>query len=156
MVTGSPPYWPVGAATAANHPQAIPARLEVRGDIRDYAMSAAKLLAPGGVFACVHQAAQDERVEDALDAADLVLLRKREVCFKEGVPAKTSGIALYLAARRADLPSSFPLKREGRLPGKPMVETPLVLRRTDGTVHPDYASLRLAYGFPPGDVAEQR
>lgn len=152
LVTGSPPYWPVGAALAASHAQAVPARLEVRGDISDYAQSARRLLAPGGVFCCVHQAAQDARVRRALDAAGLVLLRKRDVCFKEGTPAEESGIALYLAARREDIPSTFPTI-DVVIPGKPVLEPPLVIRRVDGSTHPEYATLRLSFGFPPGDVA---
>src|SRR3954449_11517787 len=36
LVTGSPPYFPAGTAVEAEHPQAVPARMEVRGDVRDY------------------------------------------------------------------------------------------------------------------------
>lgn len=151
LVTGSPPYWPVGTALAAAHPQAVPARLEVRGDVSDYAKSARRILAPGGMFCCVHQASQDARVRQALDDAGLVLLRKRDVCFKEGTPASESGAAVYLAGRREDLPSSFP--SGGRqVPGKPVVEPPLCVRRADGQTHPEYATVRLSFGFPPGDV----
>jgi tRNA1(Val) A37 N6-methylase TrmN6 len=149
LVTGSPPYWPVGTALAAKHPQAVPARLEVRGDVSDYCKAAARILSPGGLFALVHQASQDARVRAAIADAGLVLLRSREVCFKEGVPAATSGIALYAAMRKVDLPSSF----HGGVAGKPVVEPPLVLRTTAGGTHPEYATMRLSYGFPPGDMA---
>jgi tRNA1Val (adenine37-N6)-methyltransferase len=151
LVTGSPPYWPVGAALPAAHPQAVPARLEVRGDIGDYARSAHKLLAPGGVFACVFQSSQDERAREAIDAAGLVLLRKRDVLFKEGARLEESGISLYLAGRREDLPSSFP-SGGAVVPGKPVCEPPLCIRRADGATHPEYATVRLSFGFPPGDV----
>jgi tRNA1(Val) A37 N6-methylase TrmN6 len=67
LITGSPPYWPVGSALPAQHPQAVPARLEVRGDISDYARAAARALAAGGVFSCVFQASQAERVRRSLD-----------------------------------------------------------------------------------------
>ena len=150
LVTGSPPYWPVKSALASAHDQAVGARLETRGDVVDYARSAAKVLAPGGVFACVHQLSQDERVRDALERADLVLLRMRPVHFKEGVPE--NGCGLYLAARRADVPHTFP-SRAGVVDGKPVIEPPLVIRRADGSVHPEYATIRLSFGFPPGDVA---
>src|ERR1700682_34821 len=49
LVTGSPPYFPPGTATKAEHPQAIPARIEVRGTVVDYAAAAARILAPGGL-----------------------------------------------------------------------------------------------------------
>jgi tRNA1(Val) A37 N6-methylase TrmN6 len=147
LVTGSPPYWPVGTALASIHPQAVPARLEVRGDVADYARAAARALAAGGVFAVVHQAAHDARVRAALDDAGLALLVVRFVRFKEQATAQESGIALYLAARKQDVPRGF----HGGRAGKPVVAPDLVLRTTDGRVHPEYATVRLAYGFPPGD-----
>lgn len=151
LVTGSPPYWPVGTALPAQHPQAVPARLEVRGDIADYARAAFNLLAPGGMFTCVFQASQDARVRTALSQAGLALLRTRPVAFKEGSPVEESGIRLYLAARQADVPSSF----APGFPGKPIEEPVLVLRGKDGGVPAEYATIRLSYGFPPGDSPER-
>ncbi|OGQ09749.1 MAG: hypothetical protein A2138_11120 [Deltaproteobacteria bacterium RBG_16_71_12] len=148
LVTGTPPYWPLGSALPAAHPQAVPARLEVRGDVADYARAAAELLAPGGVFACVHQASQDARARRALADAGLVLVRTRGVCFKEGVPLEESGITLYCAMRRADVPRAFDGER-------PIVEPPLCVRRADGSTHPEIAAVRLGYGFPPGVGADQ-
>ncbi|MCC7107762.1 MAG: SAM-dependent methyltransferase [Deltaproteobacteria bacterium] len=143
LVTGSPPYWPIGTALPAQHPQAIPARLEVRGDIGDYARAAAALLAPGGSFACVYQASQDARARRAIADAGLVLLRTRGVHFKEGVPLEESGIALYFAMRREDLPRFF----DG---ARPIEEPPLCVRTPEGRTHREVAAVRLSYGFPPG------
>jgi tRNA1(Val) A37 N6-methylase TrmN6 len=143
LVTGTPPYWPIGSALPAQPPQAVPARLEVRGDVADYARAAAELLAPGGVFACVHQASQDARARRALADAGLVLVRTRGVCFKEGVPLEESGITLYCAVRRSDVPRVFDGER-------PIVEPALCVRRADGSTHPEIAAVRLGYGFPPG------
>ncbi len=147
LVTGSPPYWPVGAALASAHEQAVPARLEVRGDVADYARAAARALAPGGVFGLVFQASQDARVRQALDDAGLALLVVRFVRFKEEATAVESGISLYVAARKQDVPRGF----HGGRAGKPVVEPDLVLRTPEGKVHPEYATIRLSYGFPPGD-----
>lgn len=147
LVTGSPPYWPVGTALPAEHPQAVPARLEVRGDVRDYAKAAARVLAPGGVFGMVHQASHDARVRSALDDAGLALLVMRFVRFKEQATAIEAGAGLYVAARKQDVPRGF----HGGRAGKPVVLPDLVLRTADGRVHPEYATLRLSYGFPPGD-----
>jgi tRNA1Val (adenine37-N6)-methyltransferase len=146
LVTGSPPYWPVGGALAAAHPQAVPARLEVRGSIADYAQAAARLLAPGGLFATVFPIDQRERARAGIEAAGLIVLRSRDVLFKEG---EAYGLVLWAAMRREDLPSSF----HGGVVGKPVVEPPLVVRMKDGGVSPEYATLRLSYGFPPGDMA---
>src|SRR5258706_1208293 len=53
LVTGSPPYWPASAATGAAHPQAVPARIEIRRTVADYAGSAARALVAGGVVVVV-------------------------------------------------------------------------------------------------------
>ena len=148
LVTGSPPYWALGSALPAQHPQAVPARLEVRGDIFDYARAAARALAPGGVFSCVFQASQDARVRRALDDAGLALLVVRFVRFKADATAAESGISLYVACRKVDVPRGF----HGGVAGKPVVEPDLVLRTACGKVHPEYATVRLQYGFPPGDA----
>ncbi len=146
LVTGSPPYFPEGTASPAAHDQAIPARIEVRGSVHDYAAAAARILRPGGVFAFVFPTPQLERALEGLRAADLVLLRRRQVVFKEGEP---SLISLFLAGRAADLPVSFTRPS----PGKPWVEPPLIIRDREGRVHPEYATIRLSFGFPPGDMA---
>lgn len=138
LVTGSPPYFPPGTATEAEHSQAIPARIEMRGTIADYAMTASRILAPGGVFAFVFPTLQRARVDEALRDAGLMLVRCREVIFKEGEP---SLISLFAASRSGDVP-----------PRDAFIESPLVIRRTDGSIHPEYAVIRMSFGFPPGDV----
>ncbi|MBM4279644.1 MAG: methyltransferase [Deltaproteobacteria bacterium] len=148
LVTGSPPYWPLGAALPSVHAQAVPARLEVRGDVFDYARAAARVLAPGGHFGLVHQGSQHERVQQALHDAGLAALFVRFVRFKEDAPATTSGAVLVVAARHGDVPRAYS-RRSG---GKPIVEPDLVLRTRDGRVAPEYATIRLSYGFPPGDA----
>ena len=127
---------------AADHPQAVPARLEVRGTIADYAQTAARILAPGGVFACVFQASQDARARAAIDDAGLALIRTRAICFKEGVLAEQSGLRVYLAGRREDLPGGWQRP--------PIEEPPLAIRSASGAVAPEYAAVRLSFGFPPG------
>ena len=139
LVTGSPQYFPPGTATEAEHPQAVPARIEVRGTIADYAATAARILAPGGIFAFVFPFDQRARAEAALEANALVLLRRRDVVFKEGAPPR---IALFAAARAADLPPDR----------VPWIEPPLIIRSADGNVHPEYRMVRLSFGIPPGDV----
>jgi tRNA1Val (adenine37-N6)-methyltransferase len=142
LVLGSPPYWPVGSRLEAKHPQAIPARLEVRGDVADYAKAAEKLLAPGGVFACVFPNDQRERALSAYRDAGLVPLRRREVIFKEG---ESYGLDLFIGSKGSDLPPHFELRAEC-----PEIETPLVIRRSDGATHPSIARIRVGFGFPPG------
>jgi len=138
LVTGSPPYFPPGTAVEAEHPQAVPARIEVRGTVADYARAAARLLAPGGAFAFVFPYAQRERAHDALRESALTLVRRRDVIFKEGEPPM---ISLFAASRAEDLPRD----RE------PFIEAPLTIRRKDGGMSAEYAAVRLSFGFPPGE-----
>jgi tRNA1(Val) A37 N6-methylase TrmN6 len=144
LVLGSPPYWPVGSRTEAQHPQAIPARLEVRGTIADYAKAAARILAPGGTFVCVFPLDQIERAEDAYREAGLTLLQRQDVVFKEG---ETYGIGLFAGVRSADLPEQFLTASV-----LPVVPEPLVIRNAKGRFTPRFALVRLAMGFPPGEV----
>lgn len=142
LVTGTPPYWPVETRAQAAHPQAIPARLEVRGDVSDYARCAARHLAPGGVFAFCLPNDQREKALAALRGAGMVLLRRRDALFKEGEPY---GIGLYLAGRAVDFPAS--------LHGREHIEAPFSLRTREGFFSDEYALIRLSYGFPPGQIA---
>ncbi len=144
LVLGSPPYWPVGTRSEAAHPQAVSARLEVRGDVGDYAKAAARILAPGGLFACVFPSDQLERASAAYRRADLVLLRRQAIVFKEGEPY---GVGLFAGSRRQDLPPGFEGAAE-----LPVVADPIFIRRKDGRIHPGMAIVRLVMGFPPGLV----
>lgn len=142
LVLGTPPYWPEGHRLPAAHPQSIPARLEVRGGIADYAQAAARLLAPGGLFACVFPNDQRARALAALAGAGLLCLHRRELVFKEGEPY---GLDVFAAARRQDLPEGFEDRAQC-----PEVEAPVLIRQADGAVDPGIARIRLALGFPPG------
>ena len=139
LVTGSPPYWPAGTASEAAHAQAIPARIEVRGSVVDYARTASRILAPGGVFAFVFPTIQTERALDGLRDAGLALIRRRDVIFKEGEPPL---ITLFAATRAEDIPPTY----------EALVEAPLTIRRRDGGVPAEYSAVRLSFGFPPGNV----
>lgn len=139
LVLGSPPYFPPGTAVAASHEQAVGARIETRGDLRDYARAAAKALGPGGVFAFVFPAAQSERVAAALAEHALVLIRRRDVVFREG---DRPLIALFVACRAGDVPATL----------EAAVETPLTIRMRDGSVATGYSAIRMSFGFPPGNV----
>ncbi|HJW72941.1 MAG TPA: methyltransferase [Geothrix sp.] len=142
LVLGTPPYWPEGARLPAAHSQAVPARLEVRGGIADYAKAAARLMAPGGLFACVFPNDQRDRALAALSDAGLLCLHRREIVFKEGEPY---GLDLFATGRQEDFPADF-----ATLARCPEVEAPILIRRSDGSVSPDIALARLAVGFPPG------
>jgi tRNA1Val (adenine37-N6)-methyltransferase len=138
LVLGSPPYFPRGSGIEADHPHKIACRFEMRGDIADYARIAGEHLAAGGVFACVFPEEQIDRVNDAAQATSLTIVRRRPVVFREGEPPL---IGLFMMMKAVDLPEA--------MRARAWVEPPLVIRAADGSVHPEYAAIKLAVGFSP-------
>jgi tRNA1Val (adenine37-N6)-methyltransferase len=138
LVLGSPPYFPLDAGVRGDHPQKVACRFELRGDIADYAIVAARHLAPGGVFACVFPEEQQERIAAAAREAELTIVRRRPVVFKEGEPPL---VGLFLMMAWRDLPEPM---RE-----RTWLEPPLIIRAEDGRVHAEYSVVKLAVGFPP-------
>lgn len=139
LVTGSPPYFPPGTATEARHSQAVHARIEMRGDVADYAQAAARILAPGGLFAFCFPTVQTERALKAVDDAGLALIRRRDIVFRLGDPPV---ITLFAASRREDIPVQY----------NAFVEPPLTIRHAGRATDPEYSAIRLSFGFPPGNV----
>jgi tRNA1Val (adenine37-N6)-methyltransferase len=143
LVLGSPPYFPLDAGILGDHPQKIACRFEVRGDVSDYCKTAAAHLALGGVFACVfpiQPEEQEHRVERAAKENGLTIVRKRPVVFKEGEPPL---LCVFAMMRSDHLPEGFR--------NQTWVEPPLTIRLKNGKVHPEYATVKLAIGFPPTD-----
>ncbi len=140
LITGSPPYFPPAAGVKSGHPQKLACRFELRGTIADYCSTAAKQLAPGGFFACVfpYEPAQLARLEAAAKKSDLAIVRKRPVVFREGDPPL---VALFGMMRAEDLPVWFR--------SQTWTEPELIIRKRDGTIHPEYSAVKLAIGFPP-------
>ncbi|HZI81071.1 MAG TPA: methyltransferase [Vicinamibacterales bacterium] len=138
LVLGSPPYFPPGSGVEGDHPQKVACRFELRGDIRDYCAVASAHLTPGGLFACVFPEEQRQRVEVAAREAGLTIVRRRPVVFKEGEPPL---ITLFAMVPAGDLPE--------RMRTQTWVEPALVIRAADGSVHPEYAAVKLSIGFPP-------
>lgn len=140
LVLGSPPYFPPGSGIEGDHAQKVACRFEMRGDIGDYCAAAAKCLAPGGFFACVFPIApeeQERRVREAAEKWRLTIVRRRPVVLREG---ERPLLGLFGMMRAEDLPSWM---------GQTWSEPPLVIRRADGSVHPEYSAIKLSFGFPP-------
>ena len=115
------------------------ARIEVRGSIADYARTAARILAPGGLFAFVFPTVQLDRALQAVTEAGLILIRRRDVVFREGDPPL---VTLFAASRAEDIPTTYQAFREPAL----------TIRTKDGGVDAEYSAVRLSFGFPPGNV----
>ncbi len=145
LVLGAPPYFEPGTATEAHHPQAVPARITLRGAVDAYVAAARRNLGPGGLFAFVWPVVREAEAREALARERLLLLKRRDVVFREG---ERPLVALFAASRAEDLPPDLPRGAEGF----PVVEPPLVVRRRDGRHTTEYAAVRLSMGFPPGEV----
>ncbi|HXC50082.1 MAG TPA: methyltransferase [Candidatus Limnocylindrales bacterium] len=141
LVLASPPYFPPAAGIHGGHPQKVACRFEMLGDISDYCAAAARSLEGGGTFACVFPVSpveQHERIRRAAREAGLAIVRWRPVELKEGEPPL---LGLFAMSRAADLPEA--------MRSRTWTEPSLVIRCRDGSVHPEYAAVKLAFGFPP-------
>jgi tRNA1(Val) A37 N6-methylase TrmN6 len=141
LVLGSPPYWPLEDGIQSEHSQKVACRFEVRGDVADYCRVAAAHLDWGGVFACVfpvRPAGQLEKIKAAARAAELTIVRWRPVVLREGDGPL---LGLFVMTRSDHLPESF---RD-----QTWVEPPLIIRASNGEVHPEYQAVKLAFGFRP-------
>ncbi|MEL6344988.1 MAG: methyltransferase [Myxococcota bacterium] len=122
IVTGSPPYIPLGMGVVSPHPQRAGARMELRGDVFDYCRAAAKALDADGTF-CFCHASGDARPEPAIRAAGLMLITRQDVVFRAGQPPT---ISLFTCRRSGP--------REDR--------APLVVRDKRGEWTEEYIALR--------------
>jgi tRNA1(Val) A37 N6-methylase TrmN6 len=141
LVLGSPPYFPPGSGVEGDHPQKIACRFEMRGTVADYCVVASRHLEPGGFFACVFPIAPEERearVKSGAAEAGLVIVRRRAVVLREG---ERPLLGLFGMVRAEDLPEWMRRRTWN--------EPPLIIRSADGSVHPEYSAVKLAFGFPP-------
>lgn len=141
LVLGSPPYFPLGSGVEGDHPQKIACRFEMRGTIADYCETAAQHLAPGGFFACVFPVAPEEqhdRVRQGAAAAGLSIVRWRPIVLREN---ERPLLGVFGMMRAEDLPE--------KVRHQTWTEPPLIIRRLDGSVHPEYTAVKLSFGFPP-------
>jgi len=137
LITGSPPYLPLGTGVVSPHPQRAACRFELRGSVVDYCVAARRWLAPDGVF-CFVMAAADPRAESAPVAAGLRVVERWDYVFRHGEPPLVSTLVCEL-----DAGSSSVQPRAGAL----------VVRGPDGRWTQEYLALRVLMGFDPLDPA---
>jgi tRNA1Val (adenine37-N6)-methyltransferase len=128
LVTGSPPYLPVGHGVQPQHSQKATARFELHGDIFDYCQAAARSLAAQGIF-CFCHTADDARPEHAIRQAGLTLVRCQDVYFRASLPPR---MRLFTCAWE----------------GTRTVPPPLVIRDLTGRWTAEYLALRAEMGAP--------
>lgn len=79
VVTGTPPYFPVGTAAVSPRVQRGPCRMELRGSVVDYVEAAARLMPPHGVLYLCDSALYDGRTQRAAAGVGLRLTRQLDV-----------------------------------------------------------------------------
>ena len=97
LVTGSPPYIPPEKGVLSPHPQRAACRMELRGSIYDYCTTAARILAPDGLFV-VCFSGTDPRAEAALHQAGLHIIVRQNIIFRADLPPT---IAVFAAQHEA-------------------------------------------------------
>ena len=130
LVTGTPPYFPVGTALTSPHPQRAACRMELRGNIFDYAMTAARVMHPDGWFVCCH-VGTDPRTEAAMREAGLYVLVRQDVVFRQGKKPTLT----IVACKRS------PVRQRVDRP-------PLIIRDAKHATLPRYDSIRMQMGKP--------
>ena len=86
LVTGSPPFMPVGTGVMPADAQRAAARFEIHGGVEEYCEAAARSLAPDGVLSLLMDAARTRRYRAAFPAAGLELQRVIFILPTAGAP----------------------------------------------------------------------
>lgn len=131
LVTGSPPYFPLGTGKVSPHPQKAACRMELRGTIADYARAAAAVIDETGWFVACFPA-RDPRGEAAFVQAGLTVHASCDVVFREGM-----GPMIRLFAAR-------------RVQGPRLQWPPLTIRSSAGAWTPEYVAVRDELGVSGG------
>jgi tRNA1(Val) A37 N6-methylase TrmN6 len=136
LVTGSPPYFPVGTGIVPADSQKAHARFELRGDVADYARAAARHLADDGTFIFCFPTAQRERALAAVRGAGLAPTSSRDVVPRAGLrPLFTLFACRWRAAEHVELP-------------------PLTVRNADGSLTAEMRAVRRRFGFDSETVLQ--
>ena len=133
LITGSPPYFPVSAGIVPQDSQKAHARFELRGDVRDYAVAAARQLAPGGWFVFCFPTPQKQRALAGVAAAGLSVVRIRDVIPRAGLAPLFS----LFACRHPEDASAC------------VSDEPLIVRTAQGELSSAMQQVRRGFGFDP-------
>lgn len=137
LITGTPPYQPPGTATPSPDSQRAHARMELRGGVEDYLLSASRLLTPDGRLVVCAEGSRPDRVEAGAQVADLHIRERLSVWPREGRPGPLFHVFTLAPAVSLDL-------SEVRPPDEPR----FVARDADGQRTPDYVAMRAFFGLP--------
>ena len=134
LVTGSPPYFPVGTGVLPQDSQKAHARFELRGDVADYARAARRHLAPDGWFVFCFPTPQKARAMAAIAENGLLAHEIIDVIPRAGLSPLFS---LYACRHRPENAEAGPPSR---------VDT-FVVREENGRLTAAMAAVRRSFGF---------
>lgn len=131
LITGTPPYVPVGRATPSTDAQRAYARQELRGGVEDYVLAAKRVVSPDGLIVVCADARFPERVEQVALQCRLAILTQCDVFPRAGRAALFSVFTLS--------PGEF---------GADRARSSFVARTESGARTEQYHALREAFGMP--------
>jgi tRNA1Val (adenine37-N6)-methyltransferase len=132
LITGSPPYFPIGTGSLPLDSQKAHARFELRGDVGDYARAAKRHITEDGMFVFCFPFQQKSRCIKLVTDVGFRLVTIRDVVPIRSKPALFS---LYCAS----------LSFAGTL----TEENPLIVALEDGKYTPEMRALQATRGFGP-------
>jgi tRNA1Val (adenine37-N6)-methyltransferase len=133
LVTGTPPYLPLGTALLSPDPQRAAARIELRGGVEDYLLAASRVLAPDGRAVVCADGRFPARVRCGAAAAGLAPLQRVDVFPRAS--AKDPLLAVWTCAPLAAV-----------TPG-PIEEERIVMRDERGERSPASREMRRFFGL---------
>ena len=132
LVTGTPPYFPIGTGPQSHRAQRAPCRFEHHGGVEAYCEAASRVLAPVAPLVACEAWTQHERVQPAGHAAGLALTYWQEVIPREGKGPLFVVFAMASAAQA----------------GAMVKPPPLVVRDRQGRRTREFVAVREAMGMP--------
>lgn len=136
LVTGSPPYFPLGTGVLPQDSQKAHARFELRGDVGDYAKAARSHLDVGGWFVLCFPSPQKQRALAEIASAGLRVTRLRDVIPRETLPP---------------LFTLFACQHPQDFNGETEVEKPFIVRTAGGRISEEMTGVRQGFGFSGGE-----
>ncbi|MEM6993137.1 MAG: methyltransferase domain-containing protein [Myxococcota bacterium] len=137
LITGSPPYFPLGTGSLPDDAQRRACRFEARGGVEAYCETAARLLSAGGRFVFVFQTEWDERALAAVDTAGLHVHARVDAKMRE------DRVGPFLTVYEVG----------HTVPERAVVRSELAIRTVDGAITPRYLQARQQLGVAEAPVS---
>src|SRR5262245_59775644 len=132
LITGSPPYFPIGSGSLPDDSQKAHARFELRGDVGDYARAAKRHITEDGLFVFCFPSQQKSRCITLVTEVGFRLITIRDVVPMKSKPALFS---IYCASLN--------------FTGTATEENPLIVAFEDGKYTAEMLAIQATRGFGP-------